>query len=151
MKKLFLLIMLIVIVFAQDRVQKEKVSDLANMSKNAWHDIERGSVHGVKYTDEQISRFYVISDSCDQEIVRLLTGADKIEPVDPAVAIVNELVNGADKYFWKGPRVESVAMLQGALVGDMSGAQYLIDNARTRIYIDYREYVIGQLNLLIGG
>ena len=67
-------------------------------------------------------------------------------PIDSLKIWVDELVAGAEGYFWKTPRTNSIQRVQLALVGDMSGVDYLITNYRTRIYLKQHEYVLNQLN-----
>ena len=148
MRKLFAIIMLIGVVFAQDMVAFEKIFDKAASAKNAMRTAENGNVNGVTLTDEQMDEL-VRSAAADLQSIKNLI--DGVGVVDPTTAIIGELVDNSATYFWKTPRADSVAKLQAALAGDMDGVQYLIDNYRTRIYSAYHDYVLGQLTIIMGG
>lgn len=153
------LIMIIMIgfVFGQSldelRKRSEKVYDHAIEAKNARHKVDRGQIHGVAFTPEQIQEFLDKAVENESLIVQLLTGSLPVDPepepipeVSELETLVAELVAGADKYFWKSPRANSVQRVQLALIGDLSGVDYLIESYRTRIYSAQHEYVLAQLN-----
>ena len=157
MKRILILIVMIGFVFGQTddevRVRQEKSFDFQAEAKNAAHKVLSKKVSGVDLTEGQLQELRERIVYYNNLTVELILGVQESEPVPEPVpevneleVLVNELVAGADKYFWKSPRTNSVQRVQLALVGDLSGVDYLIENYRTRIYSSQHEYVLQQLN-----
>ena len=131
------------------RIKQEKQFDFQAHAKNAAHKVMSKNVAGVDLTEDQIQKLREKVDYYNMKTVELILGTQvepKPELIDSLKLFVDELVAGAEEYFWKSPRANSIQKVQLALIKDMSGVDYLIENYRTRIYSAQHEYVLEQLN-----
>ena len=157
MKKLIMLIIFTGVIFAQ--LTKETVVKTITILQNNSVKVETAVI--VKDGNRIIAQkndYYVLSPGANiinetemvQNVCNLawvgITLEQIPEQVNSLKILVDELVAGAVDYFWKSPRANSIQKVQLALVGDMSGIDYLITNYRTRIYKAQHKYVLKQLN-----
>jgi len=156
MKKLLLILLIVPLLAQVDhdlRVRVEQAKDDLSKAHSLIWAAGTGEMQGVQLTEQQKLDAVRDYESLINGSMVLLMGIDV--PDTPAAPVfdadINELIFGADKYFWLRPRADSVEKVKAALSGDVSGCQFLIDNASSRIYKDYKGYVIEQLTKIVGG